>query len=50
MLYLGFNNGMGFMDTIFNKGKSTAGLETSPIFRKVFDDSLGSVYYRTILK
>lgn len=46
MLYLGFNNGMGFMDSIFNKGKSTAGLETSSIFRKVFDDSLGSVYYR----
>lgn len=46
MLKVGFNNGMGFMDVIFNKGKASAGLETSPIFRKVYDDYLGNMCYR----
>lgn len=43
---VGFNNGLGFIDVIFNKGKSTAGLETSTIFRKVYDDALGNICYR----
>jgi hypothetical protein len=46
MIEVGFNTGMGFMDVIFNKGRSTAGLETSPIFRKVYDEALGSICYR----
>lgn len=31
------------MDVIFNKVKASAGLETSPIFRKVYDDYLGNI-------